>query len=122
LEPVHLATNLDRSPFACVKLPPTASAGPPSSITCNAYTFQFVPAPNADQLVPSHIAMKFAGAPPAEVNSPPTYSLDPVPSSNAFPACTRSFNPLERRAQVDPSQRAIRFAPAPPAAVNKPPA
>src|SRR5436190_2128237 len=82
-------------PPATVNPPPAYSAGPlPSSNTVSAetaLTYELEPSnprPSADQLDPSHRAMRLAATPPAVVNSPPAYSARPLPSSNIVRAVT----------------------------------
>ena len=79
------------------------------------------PVPSADQLVPFHLAMRLAGAPPAVVNVPPTYRSGPPPSSNTVSALTKVVpTPPPIEDQLVPSHFAMRFADAPPAVVNAP--
>jgi hypothetical protein len=68
----HLARKLSWESKAAAKLPPAKSAGPlPSSKTAKASTEAFIPLPSADQLEPSHRAMRLASTPPALVKPPP---------------------------------------------------
>src|SRR5688572_22708032 len=78
--------------------------------------------PTADQLVPSHLAMRWAGTPPADVNRPPAYNASPLPSSKVARAKTSANNPMPTADQLVPSHLAMRWAGTPPADVNSPPA
>src|SRR5262245_3349066 len=109
--------------------PPAKSRAPePSSNTSSALTIEplaVIPLPNAAQLDPFHLAMRFAAAPPALVKDPPAYNAGPVPSSSA--ASTRTSadagaTPLPTGAQLAPSHLARLLAATPPALVKFPPA
>src|SRR5262245_11156763 len=76
LAPSQRAIAFTAPPPASVNLPPTYRAGPPpSSNTASARTAgadpPLAPLPSADQLAPSHFAMRFAFSPPAVRNVPP---------------------------------------------------
>src|SRR5436309_1641875 len=87
-----------------------------------AVTVDDIPAPAALQLVPSHLAMLFAGTPATDVKLPPVYriplkiasdrtaSLDPAPAK-----------PVPTALQFVPSHFAIFVVITPPAVVNCPP-
>src|SRR5688572_9487915 len=127
LEPSHLARRLAVMPPAVVKLPPAYRAEPPpSSKTASAETVPLrvalSPLPSADQLEPSHFAMRLAATPPAAEKLPPAKSAGPSPSSCTVRAETPPFSPLPSLDQLEPSHFAIRRAPIPPAPAKPPPA
>src|SRR6266487_4122423 len=61
-----------------VNPPPTYRSLPDAASTC---TGPSIPEPSADQLLPSHLAMKLAAVPPAFVKPPPAYTLLPDTAS-----------------------------------------
>src|SRR5262245_25529015 len=73
LEPSHFARYLVAgAPPALWNSPPAkSSAPPPSSYSARTRGGLDVPLPSADQVEPSHFAIRFAGTPPALVKKPP---------------------------------------------------
>ena len=82
-----------------------------------ANTVLLSPAPRESQLAPLHLAILFAGAPPAVVNDPPAYTSLPLIAI----AKTVLLSPAPRESQPVPFHLAIRFAGVPPAVVKLPP-
>src|SRR5207302_5125830 len=72
--PSHFAIRLALTPPASENLPPAYTS--PDNAVAIANTGRSKPfdetVPSADQLKPSHLAIRLAEAPPAEVKSPPT--------------------------------------------------
>src|SRR6476620_10203724 len=77
-----------------------------------------VPDSIADQLLPFHLAMFFAGLPPAVPKKPPAYRF--VPDTNN--EYTSLLVPEPNAVHVLPFHFAMRLAVLPPAVVNIPPA
>ena len=82
-------------------------------------TTEFMPAPRADQLAPSHFAMRLALTPPAVVKAPPAYRFPPPSEARSL---TQKFMPVPSADQLVPSHRATRFAATFPVVVKSPPA
>src|SRR5262245_56304890 len=80
------------------------------------------PLPSGDQPVPSHLATPPRGVEPANVNSPPAYSVVPVPSSNDESARALWLSPLPSQDHPAPSHFANPCALFPPALEKLPPA
>ena len=87
----------------------------PSSNTNNVLTSADKPWPTVDQDAPFQRATRFAGAPPAELKVPPTYSAGPLPSSNPTRVRTITPTPTPRFDQLVPFQLATLLAGAEPA-------
>src|SRR3990172_5286756 len=104
-----------------MKLPPTYTSLPPIAIALTVekqgVEHPLTPPPNADQLLPSHLAILLALMPPAVVNLPPTYTLVPLTAS----VRATSFRPLLNDDQLVPFHLAILFALTLPAVVKLPP-
>src|SRR5262245_58833009 len=114
---------LAAKPAELVKnFPPAQRAGPlPSSYVASASTPPSPsPSPGWDQLEPSHLAMRRAGAPPALLRKPPANSAGPRPSSKTPRAWTPPA-PLPSGDQLVPFHLATPDAATLPARV-KPPA
>src|SRR5437867_2901762 len=77
-----------------------------------------IPEPNADQLLPFHLAILVAASPPAVVKSPPAYRSLP----DTVSAYTPPFIPEPSADQLLPFHLAILVAALPPAVVKAPPA
>src|SRR4051794_6302041 len=83
--------------------PPAATVAPD---TASELTVLPMPGPSADQVVPSHLAMRVAGLPPAVVKAPPTYrSLPETASALAAPP-----SPVPKGDQLLPFHLEILFA------------
>src|SRR5216683_2615791 len=118
--------KLAATPPAVVKPPPAYSAGPlPSSNTVSANTeanSPFIPLPRWDHCVPSHLAMKLNLSPPMWEKTPPTYSAEPLLSSNTVSAFTEALTPLPSADHCVPFHLAMLLTTTPPARVKPPPA
>src|SRR5205807_253994 len=89
-----------KAPAAYMSVPSIAIA---STVTPGASS---IPLPSVDQVLPSHFAMWFAGAPPALVKWPPAYRLLPSTARE----CTALSVPVPRADQALPFHLAILFA------------
>src|SRR5262249_35343191 len=107
LLPLHLARPLAAMPPAVVNWPPAYRSLPDtaSADTKSRQPRQPLPnpEPNADQLLPFHLAIWFAGMPPAHVNQPPAYRSLPDTAS----ADTVSFIPEPSGDQLIPVKLAM---------------
>src|SRR5688572_24295728 len=84
--PFHFAMRFAATPPAFRNEPPAYSSSPfpdPSSNTASTATGLLVPLPSGDQALPSHFAMRLAGAPPAFMNPPPAKSAGPPPEPSS---------------------------------------
>src|SRR5438094_871923 len=85
--------------------------------TASANTLLFIPAPSADQLLPSHLAMFVAALPPAVVKKPPAYTSLPDTASANTSAERREPNASQPRTAhlplLDPAMPAAVVPPAP---------
>src|SRR5262249_6497635 len=108
--PSHLAILLTETPPALVKEPPTYRLLPDtaSAKTCVKPPLPpDTPAPSADHAFPFHLAMLFAGMPPALVKLPPAYR--PLPDT--VRARTQPLTPEPSADHAFPSHLAIPEAP-----------
>src|ERR1041385_6123788 len=96
---------VEAMPPAVLKWPPANRSAPEAA---RAYTsVPLIPAPSADQLVPSHLAMSLAAPPPAVRKAPPAYRLGPDTAS----ASTALSRPEPSADQLVPSHLAMLVAP-----------
>ena len=114
-------SGLCQMPKYSEAFPPAAANTPPRytslPLTAIVRTVSSTPLPNADQLLPFHLAIRFTAAGPAFVKAPPTYTLLPLTRI----ALTVESTPLPSADQLLPFHLAIRLALTPPAVVNAPP-
>src|SRR5438876_3912117 len=103
-------------PSAYTNIPP-AETSPPDA--ANPSLHDALPVSSADQLLPFHLAMLFAGMPPAIVNGPPAYTSLPVTASaRSSGPFAPPLTPQPRTDQFAPSHFAMPLAGAPPAVVK----